>query len=108
VAGTTYGSTVRLVTGFRSSRPVIGLTHVIQAQQQLNLSWEVLPILVEPYSDTDQMFALAKSQVLEKEIVRHSESLIITAGVPLATPGTTNLLKVIELEHIGDETVPSA
>ncbi|MBW1800819.1 MAG: pyruvate kinase [Deltaproteobacteria bacterium] len=98
VACTTSGSTARLVSRFRSPRPVIGLTHRAKTQRQLNLSWGVIPLLVESFTDTDHMFELAKSLVNREGLAGKGDRLIITAGVPVGSPGTTNMLKVIELE----------
>lgn len=98
VAGTTSGSTARLVARFRPAPPVIGLTPSHQTQRQLTLSWGVLPALVTPFSDTEHMLALAGSWVLERGLARRGDRLVVTAGTPLGTPGSTNLLKVIEVK----------
>jgi len=98
VAGTSSGSTARLVVRFRPACPVVGLTPYLKTQRQLTMSWGVIPTLVPPFSDTEQMFDLARSWALEHGIARQGDRLIITAGVPVGTPGSTNLLKVIEME----------
>jgi len=58
----------------------------------------VIPALVTPFSDTEHMFALAGSWVLERGLARRGDRLVVTAGTPLGAPGTTNLLKVIEVK----------
>jgi pyruvate kinase len=35
---------------------------------------------------------------MEQNLAKPGDRLIVTAGVPVGTPGTTNLLKVIEIE----------
>jgi pyruvate kinase len=98
VAGTSSGSTARLVARFRPSCPVVALTPHVQTQRQLTLSWGVLPTLATPFSDTEQMFDLARSWALEYGLARQGDRLVVTAGVPVGTPGSTNLLKVIEIK----------
>lgn len=98
VAATSSGGTARLVARYRSSTPVLGLTSNLQTQRQLTLSWGVTPILVGPFSDTDALFQLARNLVREQGSVDPEDLLIVTAGVPLGTPGTTNLLKVVKVE----------
>jgi pyruvate kinase len=98
VAATSSGSTARLVARFRPTCPVLGLTPVPETQRQLSLSWGVIPALVAPFSDTDQIFELAKLWALEHRLARTGDSLIVTAGVPVGKPGTTNLLKVLKIE----------
>jgi pyruvate kinase len=97
VAATSSGGTARLVARFRPACPVLGLTPNPQTERQLALSWGVLPALVAPFSDTDEIFELARFWALEHDLVRPGDRLIVTAGVPVGTPGTTNLLKVIEI-----------
>jgi pyruvate kinase len=66
--------------------------------RQLNLSWGVIPSLIPHYEDTDEMFAMARTWVSAKGLASSGDRLIITAGVPAGVPGTTNLVKVIEMD----------
>jgi pyruvate kinase len=97
VCCTDSGSTARLVARFRPSSPIIGLTPNLYTQRQLTLSWGVIPILVPSFSDTDEMFDIARAWTKELGFARQGDKLIVTAGVPLKTPGTSNLLRVIEV-----------
>ena len=97
VAGTSSGSTARLVARFRPSCPVVGLTPNQQTERQLTLSWGVIPASVTSFTDTERMFAVARSWVMEHGVAASGDRLIVTAGVPVGVPGSTNLLKVIEL-----------
>ena len=98
VAGTTSGSTARLVARFRPACPVVGLTPKVVTQRQLTLSWGVIPALVAPFTDTEEMFDLAGLWVLDKGLAQHGDCVIVTAGVPVGVTGTTNLVKVIEIK----------
>jgi pyruvate kinase len=98
VAGTSSGSTARLVARFRPACPVVGLTPNRRTESQLTLSWGVIPALVAPFTNADEIFELARLWVLEHSLVQSGDRLIVTAGVPVGTPGTTNLLKVIDIE----------
>jgi pyruvate kinase len=77
---------------------VLALTPNQQTQLQLTLSWGVTPVLVTPFSDADEIFELARRWTMKHSLAKPGDRLIITAGVPVGTPGTTNLLKVIEIE----------
>ncbi|RJP58051.1 MAG: pyruvate kinase [Deltaproteobacteria bacterium] len=98
VAGTTSGSTARLIARFRPACPVLGLTPDQRIARQLTLSWGVIPALVARFTETDEVFKLARLWALEHRIVQAGNRLVITAGVPVGKTGTTNLLKVIEIE----------
>ena len=97
VASSSSGNTARLVVRFRPSAPVIALTDHAEAQRQLALSWGVIPHLVGAFVDTDQMFASARTWTVEQGIAKPGDCVVITAGVPVGVSGTTNLLKVMEI-----------
>ena len=97
VAGTTSGSTARLISRFRPRRPVLGLTPHVQTERQLTLSWGVIPALVDPFTETDAVFDLAGSWALKHGFVQAGQRLVVTAGVPVGQSGMTNLLKIIEI-----------
>jgi pyruvate kinase len=44
------------------------------------------------------MFNLAGAWALGHGLARQGDRLVVTAGVPVGTPGSTNLLKVIEIK----------
>ncbi len=98
VAFTSSGSTARLAARFRLPCPVIGMTVLPRILRQLTLSWGVMPALVTPMADTDRMFEAARAWTLKNGVAGYGDRLIVTAGVPIGVPGTTNLLKVMELE----------
>jgi len=97
IATTSSGSTARLVARFRPPCPVAGLTSSLETQRQLALSWGVIPIKIDLFEDTDQMFEKAKSWALRHGLAKSGDLLIVTAGVPLGVAGTTNLVKVVEI-----------
>ena len=43
---------------------------------------------------TDRLFALCVETVRKEGVVQSGETVVITAGVPLSSRGTTNLIKV--------------
>jgi pyruvate kinase len=98
VASTSSGSTARLVARFRPRSPIVALTDHVETQRQLALTWGVIPSLVDSFTHTDGMFATAKHWAIANGLATKGDRLIITAGLPVAVAGTTNLLKVMELE----------
>ncbi|MBU1741955.1 MAG: pyruvate kinase, partial [Proteobacteria bacterium] len=97
VATTTSGSSARLVARFRPTAPIVGLTAEPAAARQLRLSYGVIPALVERFEDSDEMFARAAAWAREMGLAADGDRLIVTGGLPINTPGTTNLVKVIEV-----------
>ncbi len=100
IASTSSGNTARLVGRFRPACPIVALTDSLQTQRQLCLSWGIIADLEKIHGHTDQMFAAARAWVLEEGIAKNGDRLILTAGVPVGVSGTTNLLKVMEIQNV--------
>lgn len=98
VTPTVSGTTARKVAGFRPRLPVVALSPNEGTVRQLSLIWGVYPFRIETIGSTDEVFAMAKQQALASHFSKPGDKLIITAGVPLGTKGTTNLIKVEEVD----------
>ncbi|MBW1708784.1 MAG: pyruvate kinase [Deltaproteobacteria bacterium] len=97
VAATTSGSTARIIARYRPPQPVVGLTPEIRTCRQLCLSWGVLPALIPESENADEVFNLVRKWAEETGLAGAGDRLIVTAGVPFKVPGTTNLIKIIEM-----------
>jgi pyruvate kinase len=94
VCFTSSGFTARKVATCRPTVPVFACTPEPETFRQLSLVWGVTPALTEHSTNYDSMLAVARSQILERQLAQPGERLVVTAGVPFDMPGTTNLLKV--------------
>lgn len=94
VTMTHTGSTARSVSRFRPASRIVALSPFVSTCRQLQLSWGITPLHVGEYASTDEMIARAEQLLLEKGFVRPGDRFVLTAGVPIGQPGTTNLLKV--------------
>jgi pyruvate kinase len=101
VAGTSSGLSARLVSRFRPAMPVVALTYSKETKRQLSLSWGVIPILVPQCEHTDQLFAIAGEEMIRQGLAEPGERVVITAGLPLGIPGSTNLVRVLDLPEGG-------
>jgi len=90
---TQTGSTARLVAKCRPRRPVLAMTPLEKTYRRLGLVWGVVPFLSETMKDTDEMIDRAFKIALQSGIVKRGQIVVITAGVPVGVPGTTNLIK---------------
>ena len=57
----------------------------------------LFPVLVPAYNDIDQMLSMVRHRVLGDGLASRGDRLVVTAGTPLNQPGTTNLIKVMQL-----------
>jgi pyruvate kinase len=92
---TRSGFTARVVSSFRPPVPILALSDNLRTYRQLALVWGVIPILCEPGSTYDQMLACARSTALAMGLAREGERVVLTAGLPLHTSGTTNTMRVV-------------
>jgi pyruvate kinase len=94
VCFTSSGFTARKVATCRPTVPVFACTPEPETFRQLALVWGVTPALTEHSPNYDSMLAVARQQILERQLAQPGERVVVTAGVPFDMPGTTNLLKV--------------
>lgn len=98
IAVTKSGHTARRVSKFRPAQHIIAATPVEKTFHQLSLSWGVFPVLAKYQDDADKLFRHAIDCAKQIDLVTPGDTVVITAGVPLNTTGSTNLLKVQTVE----------
>lgn len=97
VACSLSGMTARMVSRFRPTVPILGLTTDERSYRRLSLSWGVIPAMCERFSSTDVLFYTAK-KIAEKDLnLNKGDKIIITGGDTSGTSGNTSLIKI---EHI--------
>jgi pyruvate kinase len=95
---TQSGSTAQLVSKYRPQRPILAATPLERTFRRLALNWGVVPLLCESSDNTDEMIKTTFQVALESGLVQRGQKVVITAGVPVGVPGTTNLVKAEILE----------
>ena len=96
---TQSGQTARMISKYRPQMPIIGCTTQTATYRHLCMSWGVVPVLCEEQNTEEKLFAHAVQRSKDTGLVTDGDLVVITAGVPLGIPGTTNLLKV---QTVGD------
>jgi pyruvate kinase len=94
IAFTESGTTALRCSKARPPMPVIAASPHEEVLRRTALYSGVVPLLVQPGADTDQMIANATAAALESGMVRSGDRVVVVAGVPVGRPGQTNLLKV--------------
>lgn len=94
ITSTRSGYTARLVSRFRPKVQIIAVTPSRNVYERLALVWGVMPVQVETTRDTDEMIEKSIRSVKEEGYVDEGDLVVVTAGVPFAVEGTTNLIKV--------------
>ncbi len=94
VACSLSGMTARMVSRFRSSVDIIGLTTDERTWRKLALSWAVTPAICEKFTSTEVLFYSAKKIAQEMFRLNKGDKIVITGGDVAGTSGNTNLIKV--------------
>ncbi len=98
IAFTMSGSTARRVAKYRPGIPILAATPIPRQLRRLLLSWGVYPYEVPEPATVHDLFAEGVRLCLKTGIAKKGDLIVITAGLPIAIPGTTNLLKVERVE----------
>jgi pyruvate kinase len=91
------GGSARLISKFRPAVPIIAFCPFKQTVQRLALSWGVTPILIPHLSSLDELFEIAPNYLQTIGFIKPGDKIVITAGVPVGSPGRTNMIKVVEI-----------
>ena len=91
---TATGSTTLRVARERPASPILGLTSSDSTARRMAVVWGVHPLLShEPNSMTDMVNKAVRAAGSEG-FAEGGDEIVVTAGVPFGTPGTTNALRV--------------
>ena len=101
VCFTMSGSTARRAARERINAPLLVLTPNPATARRLGLVWGVHAIRTKDVASFEEMVAKAKRMALRARLASGGDALIIIAGVPFGTPGSTNVLHIARVT--GDE-----
>jgi pyruvate kinase len=99
VAFTQSGDSARRMARLRSPIPLLAFTPVQAVRSQLALVWGVETFLTPKVTHTDAMVRQVDQALLGEGRVREGDLVVIVAGSPPGTPGSTNAMRV---HRIGD------
>tara|TARA_B000000557_G_C20809647_1_gene459404 strand:- start:824 stop:2236 length:1413 start_codon:yes stop_codon:yes gene_type:complete len=97
VTMTHSGSTARMVARYRPHSQIIAMTPSKDICRQLAIVWGVYSFVVPRYEKTDDFPKLVNEVLKEAKLLNVDEQFVITGGVPVGVPGTTNYLSVLKL-----------
>jgi pyruvate kinase len=85
----------------RPASPVIALSPKFETGRRLSLVWGVHCVVTEDAHDLDDMVLRACRIAFREGFAKAGDRVIIAAGVPLGTPGATNMLRIA---FVGDDS----
>jgi pyruvate kinase len=97
VAFSQTGDTVRRLARLHCELPLLAFTPDPGVRNQLTLSWGVETFLVDYVEHTDAMFRQVDHAMLGLGRGVPGELVVVVAGTPAGTPGSTNTLRIHQL-----------
>ena len=95
VTMTQSGGTARMVSSFKPLANIYAMTTLKTTLRSLSIIWGVIPVLIEHYNSSDEMPEIAKKKLIDLGVIDKNEKFVITGGVPVNVPGTTNYISIL-------------
>jgi pyruvate kinase len=105
ICWTSSGSTALRVARERPKPPVVAITPSVSTGRKLSLVWGVHCVIAEDAHDQDDMIDRAGRIAFRDGFAKAGQRVIIVAGVPLGTPGTTNMVRIAYVGPDGDADI---
>jgi pyruvate kinase len=94
VAYTSSGKSARRLARERPLQPVLALTPSLEVARRLALGWGLEPRVVPQPADVSEMADQSCATAVALGLAKPGQKIVIVAGMPFGTPGSTNLLRV--------------
>jgi pyruvate kinase len=101
VCWTSSGSTGLRVSRERPKPPIVAISPNLSTARRLSLVWGVHCVVAQDARDQDDMVGRACRIAFREGFAKAGQRVIIVAGVPLGTPGATNMLRIA---YVGAES----
>jgi pyruvate kinase len=98
---TSSGSTARRIARERAQVPTLAMTASMKVARRLGLQWGVHAVHTRDVNNFEEMVGKAKRMVLRHQLAGPGDRVLIMAGVPFKTAGSTNVIHVVKIT--GDE-----
>lgn len=98
VAYTSSGYSALRMARERPEVPILGMTPKLATARRLALAWGVHAVLCHEVADVPEMTELASRTVLREGFGAQGQPIVISAGLPFAVAGTTNLLRIAQVQ----------
>jgi pyruvate kinase len=94
----------------RPEAPILSLTPNIDTARRLSLVWGIHSVQTPDIQRVQEMVERACEVALSESFAEIGETLVIIAGMPFGRPGTTNMLRIAQVERpntsAGEECAP--
>jgi pyruvate kinase len=97
VALTAGGTTALRVAKHRPAQPILAVTLSEIIMRRLNLVWGTYPLVKASPNTLEEWEAIARATTVEAGLAKTGDVIVVTAGLPLGIPGSTNMVRVLKV-----------
>jgi pyruvate kinase len=83
----------------RPEAPILSLTPNVDTARRLSLVWGIHSVQTPDVQRVQEMVERACEVALDESFAEVGETLVIMAGMPFGISGTTNMLRIVEVER---------
>lgn len=94
------GSTARMVSKYRPPCKIIASTPLKKIWRELSLNWGVVPVMEHQPENENEAINYAILTSLRKGYIDEGDLLVVTAGIPMGIPGSTNMMHLLTAGRI--------
>ncbi|GAC1034322.1 pyruvate kinase [Pseudomonas sp. No.21] len=95
---TESGSSSLRASRERPKAPILSLTPSLETARRLTVAWGVYSVVNQRLDKVEDVTGTALEIARAQGMARSGDTLVITAGVPLGQPGSTNMLRIAHLD----------
>ncbi|TSC84637.1 MAG: pyruvate kinase [Parcubacteria group bacterium Gr01-1014_13] len=98
LAASISGETGRIISHVRPPLPILVGTSSQRVQRQLNLSWGVIPFILETCASIEELVERSIAYIKKHKIAKNGDNMVVVAGEPVGQAGNVNLVEVRKIE----------
>lgn len=95
---TITGKTCGKVSGLKPPAPILGCSMFDDVCRKMNLMWGVQSLHVDTKETEEELFTEVVRVSKEAGYIKAGDQVVIIAGVPLGKVGSTNMIRVVDVE----------
>lgn len=101
VCYTSSGATARRIARERPPAPLLAMSASLHTSRRMGLQWGVYAVHTRDVTSFEEMVEKGKRMALRHQMAKGGDRIVLMAGIPFGTAGSTNVIHVVRL--IGDE-----
>lgn len=100
IAMTTSGQSAKKLARYRPKMTIYAATHEERVARLLTMVWGVVPAYLTKKGRLEEMLSEIIHSGLNRNIIDRKNTYVFTAGYPIGTPGTTNVIRILRENEI--------